>query len=72
SNAAPSTETQVSVPGNQGFAKTGQQPAAFGDADQIGTHAPVRGAFGAGAEGETPPERDAGQEKGAESVGAAK
>ncbi|HLL76487.1 MAG TPA: 30S ribosomal protein S2 [Pyrinomonadaceae bacterium] len=71
-NAAPSAETQVSVPGNQGFAKTGQQPAAVGDADQVGTHAPVRGAFGAGEEADTRPPRDAEQEKGAESVGAAK
>jgi small subunit ribosomal protein S2 len=71
-NAAPSTETQVSVPGNQGFAKTGQQPAAIGDAEQVGTHAPVRGAFGAGEEADSRPPRDAEQEKGAESVGAAK
>jgi small subunit ribosomal protein S2 len=72
-NAAPSTETQVSVPGNQGFGKTGQQPAAVGDAEQAGTHAPVRGAFGGGEdEAETRPNRDAEQGKGAESVGAAK
>ncbi|MCA1613297.1 MAG: 30S ribosomal protein S2 [Acidobacteria bacterium] len=71
-NAAPSTETQVSVPGNQGFGKTGQQPAAIGDAEQAGTHAPVRGAFGAPGEADTRPPRDAEQEKGAESVGAAK
>src|ERR671916_998198 len=71
-NAAPSAETQVSVPGNQGFAKTGQQPAAVGDAEQVGTHAPVRGAFGAGEEAAERPPRDAEQEKGAESVGAAK
>jgi small subunit ribosomal protein S2 len=72
--AAPSTETQVSSPGNQGFGKTGQQPDSVGDHAQVGTHAPVRGAFGAGdATGdETTPERDAEQEKGAESVGAAK
>ncbi|HEY9285099.1 MAG TPA: hypothetical protein VIP46_16725, partial [Pyrinomonadaceae bacterium] len=71
-NAAPSTETQVSVPGSQGFGRTGQQPAAVGDAEQIGTHAPVRGAFGAGDEAAERPPRDAEQEKGAESVGAAK
>ena len=71
-NAAPSTETQVSVPGNQGFAKTGQQPAAVGDAEQAGTHAPVRGAFGTTDEADNRPPRDAEQEKGAESVGAAK
>jgi small subunit ribosomal protein S2 len=71
--AAPSAETQVSSPGNQGFGKTGQQPDSVGDHAQVGTHAPVRGAFGAGDRpGETTPERDAEQEKGAESVGAAK
>jgi small subunit ribosomal protein S2 len=72
SNAAPSAETQVSSPGNQGFGRTGQQPDSVGDHEQVGTHAPVRGAFGAGNEAETTPERDAQQEKGAESVGAAK
>jgi hypothetical protein len=71
-NAAPSAETQVSVPGNQGFGKTGQQPAAVGDPEQAGTHAPVRGAFGETAEGDTRPPQDAEQDKGAESVGAAK
>jgi small subunit ribosomal protein S2 len=71
-NAAPSNETQVSVPGNQGFGKTGQQPAAVGDAEQAGTHAPVRGASGETEEGETRPPQDAEQGKGAESVGAAK
>ena len=70
--AAPSAETQVSVPGNQGFGKTGQQPAAIGDAEQAGTHAPVRGASGADDEGGVRPEPSAEQEKGAESVGAAK
>jgi hypothetical protein len=72
-NAAPSTETQVSSPGNQGFGKTGQQPDAIGDHEQIGTHAPVRGATGSGTdESAVRPARDAEQEKGAESVGAAK
>jgi small subunit ribosomal protein S2 len=72
-NAAPSTETQVSSPGNQGFGKTGQQPDSVGDHEQIGTHAPVRGATGGGAdESDARPARDAEQEKGAESVGAAK
>jgi len=72
-NAAPSTETQVSSPGNQGFGKTGQQPDSVGDHEQIGTHAPVRGATGGGAdESDVRPARDAEQEKGAESVGAAK
>jgi small subunit ribosomal protein S2 len=71
-NAAPSTETQVSSPGNQGFGKTGQQPDSVGDHEQVGTHAPVRGASGAGDEAETRPESSGEQEKGAESVGAAK
>jgi small subunit ribosomal protein S2 len=72
-NAAPSTETQVSSPGNQGFGKTGQQPDSIGDHEQIGTHAPVRGATGSGTdESAVRPARDAEQEKGAESVGAAK
>ena len=71
--AAPSPETQVSVPGNRGFAKTGQQPDSVGDHEQAGTHAPVRGAAGAeetagGSEPQSSPE----QEKGAETVGAAK
>src|SRR5437763_764952 len=53
--AAPSAETQVSVPGNKGFAKTGQQPDSVGDHEQAGTHAPVRGASGTGeAKGSEP------------------
>ncbi|MFN2598516.1 MAG: 30S ribosomal protein S2, partial [Pyrinomonadaceae bacterium] len=72
-NAAPSTETQVSSPGRQGFHRTGQQPDALGDHEQVGTHAPVRGAAGGGAdESAVRPEPSAEQEKGAESVGAAK
>ncbi|MDT7602490.1 MAG: small subunit ribosomal protein [Acidobacteriota bacterium] len=70
--AAPSAETQVSSPGNQGFGKTGQQPDSVGDHEQVGTHAPVRGASGAGNDAETRPASSAEQEKGAESVGAAK
>jgi small subunit ribosomal protein S2 len=70
--SAPSTETQVSSPGNQGFGKTGQQPDSVGDHEQIGTHAPVRGASGGGDEAETRPESSPEQGKGAESVGAAK
>ncbi len=71
--SAPSAETQVSVPGNIGFGKTGQQPDSIGDHPQAGTGAPVRGADGSGdgaaeAPGQTSPEH----EKGAESVGAAK
>jgi small subunit ribosomal protein S2 len=68
--SAPSAETQVSVPGNQGFGKTGQQPDSIGDHEQIGSHAPVRGATGSadseGTEAASAPE----QEKGAETVGA--
>src|SRR5205085_1509910 len=41
-----SAETNVSVPGNIGFARTGQQPDSVGDHEQAGTHAPVRGATG--------------------------
>ena len=68
---APSTETQVSVPGNQGFGTTGQQPDSVGDHPQAGTHAPVRGADGAGNDAESRPQSSAEQEKGAESVGVA-
>src|SRR5205085_7372164 len=71
--AAPSTETQVSVPGNVGFHTTGQQPDSVGDHEQVGTHAPVRGATGGGEnDAELRPASEAEQEKGAESVGAAK
>ena len=60
---------QTSVPGNVGFARTGQQPDSVGDHAQAGTQAPVRGATGAPeAEGTQSPEA----EKGAETVGAAK
>jgi small subunit ribosomal protein S2 len=71
--AAPSTETQVSVPGNQGFGKTGQQPDSLGDHPQAGTGAPVRGADGGGDEAESRPQSSAEQDKGAEaeSVGVA-
>jgi small subunit ribosomal protein S2 len=64
-------ETQVSVPGNQGFGKTGQQPDSIGDHEQAGTGAPVRGADGGGNEADAPHESSAEQEKGAESVGIA-
>ncbi|MCA1633151.1 MAG: 30S ribosomal protein S2 [Acidobacteria bacterium] len=70
-NAAPSTETQVSVPGNIGFGKTGQQPDSVGDHEQTGTGAPVRGATGAPNAERTEPQSSAEQEKGAESVGVA-
>lgn len=72
-DGASSPETQTSVPGNQGFGKTGQQPDSVGDHPQAGTGAPVRGADGGGDNEETLPRPDnAQQEKGAESVGAAK
>ena len=71
-DAAPSTETQTSVAGNQGFGKTGQQPDSVGDHEQAGTGAPVRGAAGGGDEEGTRPPSSPEQEKGAESVGAAK
>jgi small subunit ribosomal protein S2 len=71
--AAPSTETQVSVPGNQGFGTTGQQPDSLGDHPQAGTGAPVSGASGGGDEAESRPQSSAEQDKGAEaeSVGVA-
>jgi small subunit ribosomal protein S2 len=70
--SAPSTKTQVSVPGNQGFGKTGQQPDSVGDHPQAGTGAPVRGADGGGEnESELPPQSSPEQDKGAESVGVA-
>ena len=69
--AAPSAETQVSVPGNQGFGRTGQQPDSVGDHPQAGTGAPVRGATGGGEEGGARPQSSAEEEKGAESVGVA-
>jgi small subunit ribosomal protein S2 len=71
--AAPSAETQVSVPGNQGFGTTGQQPDSLGDHPQAGTGAPVRGASGGGDEAESRPQSSAEQDKGAEaeSVGVA-
>ena len=69
---APSTETQTSVAGNQGFGRTGQQPDSVGDHPQAGTGAPVRGSDAAGEDSselqhESSPEAD----KGAESVGVA-
>ncbi len=69
--AAPSTETQVSVPGNQGFGTTGQQPDSVGDHPQAGTGAPVRGADGSNDESGSRPQSSAEQEKGAESVSVA-
>jgi small subunit ribosomal protein S2 len=67
-----SADLQTSVPGNQGFGKTGQQPDSVGDHEQVGTHAPVRGATGSpdseGTQAPSSPEA----EKGAETVGAAK
>ncbi|HVG32294.1 MAG TPA: 30S ribosomal protein S2 [Pyrinomonadaceae bacterium] len=70
--SAPSAETQVSVPGNQGFGKTGQQPDSVGDHPQAGTGAPVRGADGAGGgDAESQPQSSPEEEKGAESVSVA-
>ncbi len=71
--SAPSAETQVSVPGNQGFGKTGQQPDSIGDHPQAGTGAPVRGATGASAEESigTEPQSSPEQDKDAESVSVA-
>ena len=69
--SAPSAETQVSVPGNQGFGKTGQQPDSTGDHPQAGTGAPVAGADGAGNAAESQPQSSAEEEKGAESVSVA-
>jgi small subunit ribosomal protein S2 len=71
--SAPAMETQVSVPGNIGFGKTGQQPDSIGDHPADGTGAPVRGASGGGEdESSLPRPDDAHQTKGAESVGVAK
>ena len=71
--AAPSAETQVSVAGNQGFGKTGQQPDSIGDHPQAGTGAPVRGATGASEEESigTEPQSSPEQDEGAESVSVA-
>ncbi|MCA1557407.1 MAG: 30S ribosomal protein S2 [Acidobacteria bacterium] len=71
-DAAPSTETQTSVPGNQGFGRTGQQPDSVGDHTQAGTGAPVTGAPGGGEnESELQPSSSPEADKGAESVGVA-
>ncbi|HLL72029.1 MAG TPA: 30S ribosomal protein S2 [Pyrinomonadaceae bacterium] len=73
--SAPSTETQVSVPGNIGFGRTGQQPDSVGDHALEGTGAPVRGATGGEGvsdESAVRGQSSAEQEKGAESVGVAK
>ena len=70
--AAPSAETQTSVPGNRGFGTTGQQPDSVGDHPQAGTGAPVRGATGGGdEESKTEPQSSPEQDKSAESVGVA-
>ena len=70
---APRPTTQVSVPGNQGFGATGQQPDSVGDHEQVGTHAPVRGATGATPRPRARSRRSRPRpEKGAETVGAAK
>jgi small subunit ribosomal protein S2 len=71
--AAPSAETQVSVPGNQGFGTTGQQPDSVGDHPQAGTGAPQSGASGGGGgdASQEKPQSSPEQDKGAESVGVA-
>jgi small subunit ribosomal protein S2 len=70
--SAVSADVQTSVPGNTGFGRTGQQPDSVGDHEQVGTHAPERGATGsADAEGTQPPQSPEA-EKSAETVGAAK
>jgi small subunit ribosomal protein S2 len=67
-----SADVRTSVPGNVGLGRTGQQPDSVGDHEQVGTHAPERGATGsADAEGTQPPQSPEA-EKGAETVGAAK
>ena len=70
--AAPSAETQVSVPGNQGFGRTGQQPDSIGDHPQEGTGAPVHGASGTPVNSaDLPAESSPKEDKGAEQVGVA-
>jgi small subunit ribosomal protein S2 len=70
--AAPSAETQVSSPGNQGFGTTGQQPDSIGDHEQVGTNAPVAGASGGGENtAELQPASSPETDKGAETVGVA-
>ena len=71
--SAPSAETQVSVPGNQGFGKTGQQSTSGGDAAvPEGTGAPVRGATGDSVdEGDVQGASSPEQDKGAQEVGVA-
>ncbi len=63
--AAPTADTQVSVSGNVGSGKTGQQPDSVGDHEQSGTGAPVRGAA-------EEPQSAPAQDKGVETVGATK
>jgi small subunit ribosomal protein S2 len=70
--SAVSADVQTSVPGNQGFARQGQQPDSVGDHAQVGTHAPVRGATGSPDSEGTQPTQSPEAEKGAETVGAAK
>lgn len=68
-----STTMQTSVAGNQGFGRQGQQPASIGDAPEAGTGAPEPGANAGGEdESELPAQLSPMQEKGAETVGAAK
>ena len=69
--SAPSAETQVSVPGNQGFGSTGQQRDGLGDHPQVGSGTPVRGASGGGDETGSAGQASPEAEKGAETVGVA-
>ena len=70
--SAVSADVQTSVPGNQGFGRTGQQPDSVGDHEQVGTHAPERGATGSPDSEGTQAPQSPEAEKGAETVGAAK
>jgi small subunit ribosomal protein S2 len=67
-----SADVQSSVPGNQGFARQGQQPDSVGDHAQVGTSAPERGATGSPDSEGTQAPQSPEAEKGAETVGAAK
>ncbi len=63
---------QVSVAGNIGFGKTGQQPDSIGDHAQAGFGAPIDGATAGGEDtSEMQPPQSPEADKGADSVGAA-
>ena len=69
--AAPSSESQTSVPGNLGFGKTSQQPDSVGDHPLAGTGGPARGASGGGEAESKKAQSAAEEDKSAESVGVA-